>query len=99
MTTAAETARREDSVACWCCGGQYPEHQVLRLGSHPEVAVCLGCARYLNRRAREHGPSTAAVQRVRGVAQAARRAAVDRGWHEKPVIGRALRWLDRHSPW
>ena len=99
MTTAAETARREDSVACWCCGGRYPERQVVRLGSHPEVAVCAGCARYLNRRATEHEPSSAAVQRVRGVARATRRAVMERGWHEKPVIGRALRWVDRHSPW
>jgi len=49
MTTAAETTRASDAVPYWCCGNQYADDQVVRLGRHPEVAVCLGCARYLNR--------------------------------------------------
>jgi ribosome-binding protein aMBF1 (putative translation factor) len=98
MTTAAEATRETDGVPCWCCGNQYAEDQVVRLGRHPEVAVCIGCARYLNRRAKEHRPATAATQRVRGVMQAARRTVVRRNLQEKPVIGRVLRWLDGHLP-
>jgi hypothetical protein len=99
MTAAAETAQATDDVACWCCGNKYPADRVVRLGSHPEVAVCVGCAHYLDRRAKEHEPVTAATQRMRGAAGAARRAVIDRHWHEMPVIGRGLRWLDRRLPW
>ena len=99
MTTAAETAREKDNVACWCCGDRYPQDRVVHLGSHPEVAVCVGCAAYLNRRAKEQQPSTAATRRGRAAANAVRGAVIERGWHEKPGVGKALRWLNRHSPW
>jgi hypothetical protein len=88
-----------DTVACWCCGDQTPPERVVHLGSHPEVAVCGGCAAYLHRRAKEQQPSTPATRRVRGAAGAVRRTVIERGWHERPVVGRALRWLDRRSPW
>ena len=41
----------QDPVECWCCGSSFPEEQVVRLGQHPEAAVCLDCALFLNRRA------------------------------------------------
>jgi hypothetical protein len=29
-----------DEADCWCCGQRYPNERLVRLGSHPEVAVC-----------------------------------------------------------
>lgn len=26
---------------CWCCGGIFPQSELVRLGQHPEVGVCL----------------------------------------------------------
>lgn len=98
LTTAAEANQETDAVPCWCCGDQFTNDQVLRLGTHPEVAVCIGCTHYLYRRAKDHSPASAGARGVRRVMQAARGAVIRRRLHEKPVIGTALRWLDRHLP-
>ncbi|HEX5966903.1 MAG TPA: hypothetical protein VFY88_00385 [Intrasporangium sp.] len=96
---AAETnpAKPEE---CWCCGNTYGESSLLHLGSHPEVTVCLACGDYLARRAQERrdefSPSLAG--RARDVMRAGRRVVMDHGWHELPVVGRVLRWLDRYVP-
>ncbi|AEH10796.1 MULTISPECIES: hypothetical protein [Protofrankia] len=49
--TATESDAAEPRV-CWCCGGTYPEPGLVRLGSHPEVGICLPCAHYLHQQAR-----------------------------------------------
>lgn len=96
---APETAvGAADTVACWCCGARYPEQGVVRLGNHPEVAVCIHCAHYLKRRARAREASVTA-QRLRGKADAVRGAVMERGWHDRHVLGKALRWVDKHLPW
>jgi hypothetical protein len=96
----AETTRDQDesAVTCWCCGVAALEHDVVRLGDHPEVAVCLTCTAYLRRRAREHaaGPFGRRMHRLGG---RARDAVMRRGWHELPILGGLLRRLDRHLPW
>jgi len=85
---------------CWCCGGEFEERDLVRLGMHPEVGVCSGCARYLQRRAVEREdelrPSRSAQVRagVRGV----RDRVIARGWHRLPILGRLLRRIDRHLP-
>ncbi|MGH3516340.1 MAG: hypothetical protein ACRDQ7_02765 [Haloechinothrix sp.] len=85
---------------CWCCGTEYPESQLVRLGRHPEVAVCVGCARWLRRRARqrydEQHPSP--TGRLRGGVQAIRAAVIRKGWHERGALGALLRRIDRHLP-
>jgi ribosome-binding protein aMBF1 (putative translation factor) len=85
---------------CWCCGSSFPEEHVVRLGQHPEVAVCLDCALFLHRRATqrrdESNPSLAG--RVRSGLQACRDWVVARGWHAHGRFGSFLRWLDRHLP-
>ncbi len=79
-----------DSPTCWCCGNAFDEHDLSRLGSHPEVAVCGRCAQWLYRRARanaESGSRTPGVLVRRGLA-AARRGVMRarlQGW---PVLGR-----------
>lgn len=98
--TAAASGGAIDEVACWCCGRPTPETDVVHLGEHPEVVVCLPCAHYLHQRARDsedsRRPSPAA--RVRDGLRAGRRLVMRRGWHTRPVIGPALRWLGRRLP-
>jgi hypothetical protein len=48
MTVAPE-AVQASTPACWCCGAEFEERDLVRLGSHPEVGVCFGCARFLQR--------------------------------------------------
>jgi hypothetical protein len=87
-------------VVCWCCGRPNREPDVVRLGDHPEVAVCLGCAHFLHQRARaredELRPSPAG--RARDVLRAARALVMRRGWHELAVIGPLLRRLGARLP-
>jgi ribosome-binding protein aMBF1 (putative translation factor) len=87
-------------VVCWCCGRPKGEPDVVRLGDHPEVAVCLDCAHFLHRSARsredELRPSPAG--RARDVLRAARALVMRRGWQELPVIGPLLRRLGPRLP-
>jgi hypothetical protein len=82
---------------CWCCGSRKPEAQLLRLGARPEAAICLDCATHLRQRARAHSPKPV----VRHLHKAANRiggAVMHAGLHNRPIIGRTLRWLNRRSP-
>ena len=101
--TAEVVPRRvdgRDDVGCWCCGQARAEADVVRLGNHPEVAVCLGWARFLHQRARAREdslrPSPGA--RVRVVVRAGRSCVVQRGWQDQRLLGPVLRRLDRHLP-
>ena len=87
-------------VSCWCCGQEQPESSVVRLGSHPEVAVCLRCARFLHQQARgrEDALRVSPAARFRDGLRAARRLVIRRGWHQRRVIGPLLRRLGRHTP-
>lgn len=87
-------------VACWCCGTTVPESAVVRLGGHPEVAVCLRCAHYLHQRARarEDAARPSLAGRFRDGLRAGRRLVMSRGWHQKPVIGPVLRRLGPRLP-
>ena len=89
-----------EPMECWCCGSSFPEEHVVRLGQRPEVAVCLDCALFLNRRAmqRRDELSPSLARRVRSGLQACRDWVVARGWHAHGAFGSFLRWLDRHLP-
>ncbi|MCA1675072.1 MAG: hypothetical protein LC799_23750 [Actinobacteria bacterium] len=95
-----EQQERVPGMGCWCCGTEYPEADLVRLGQHPEVGVCLGCARWLQRRAvlryGERHPSP--IARLRAGVNAVRSAVVRKGWHERGVLGAVLRWIDRRLP-
>lgn len=84
--------------SCWCCGRMTAEEALVRLGNHPEVGVCVNCVRFLRRRARDYQASVTR-QQVRGAAESIRNEVMRRGWHDHPVIGPVLLWINRHSPW
>jgi len=83
---------------CWCCGSVSSEDALVHLGNHPEVGVCVNCVHFLRRRARDL-QATAMRGRLRGAADSIRSEVMARGWHQRPVIGPALRWLNQHTPW
>ncbi|WP_132286541.1 hypothetical protein [Kribbella sp. VKM Ac-2568] len=98
--TAAEETFQPTAPACWCCGGEFDERDLVRLGTHPEVGVCLGCARYLQRRAaeREDELRISPAARLRVGVRGAREWVISRGWHRLPVVGTVLQRIDRHLP-
>lgn len=99
MSVADETSRPTPPV-CWCCGGEFDERDLVRLGAHPEVGVCLGCARFLQRRAaqREDELRTSPAAKLRGVVRSLRELVISRGWHRLPVVGQLLQRINRHLP-
>ena len=98
MAAEAIEHQQVERPICWCCGNTFDEQDLSRLGSHPEVGVCAGCAQWLYRRARssaETGTPGALVRR--GVA-AARGRVMRAGLQDWPVLGTLVRRLDRHLP-
>ena len=89
-----------EHVSCWCCGGDYDEREVVRLGAHPEVAICLRCTVFLRQNAGarqdELHPTMGAKART-GVRQA-RGWVMRHDWHHNPVVGPILRRVNRHLP-
>ncbi len=99
MSAETQTATDQASESrCWCCGKTRSEDTLVRLGSHPEVGVCISCVHFLRRRARDR-QATVMRQRLRGAAESVRGQVMARGWHQRPVVGPALQWLNRHLPW
>ena len=99
----AEVATESDAaepLKCWCCDGEYQDAELVRLGTHPEVGVCLRCAHFLHQQARgrEDALRPSPASRVRGGLRAGRRVVMQRHWHQKPIIGRPLRWLGQRLP-
>ncbi|MGH3149321.1 MAG: hypothetical protein ACRDOB_01125 [Streptosporangiaceae bacterium] len=97
VQTPTTTDQTEQS-RCWCCGKIRSEETLVRLGNHPEVGICISCVHFLRRRARDH-QATVMRQTLRGTAESIRREVMARGWHQRPVVGPALQWLNRHLPW
>jgi hypothetical protein len=99
MSSETQTAIGEvGESGCWCCGRMTAEKALVRLGNHPEVGVCVSCVRFLGRRARDYQASVW-HQQLRGAAETVRGEVMRRGWHERPGIGPALLWINRHLPW
>lgn len=99
-TRAAVEDDGPSASQCWCCGAIEDPARLVHLGNHPEVTLCLGCARWVSKRAWEIEDASKAgpVVRVRDRFRAARRAVVDRGWHHHRVFGGPLRWLGKRLP-
>jgi hypothetical protein len=72
----------------------------VRLGEHPEVHLCLGCAHFVHQQAWEiedeekAGPASVLRERVRAL----RALVIRRGWHDNRFVGGRLRWLGKHLP-
>jgi hypothetical protein len=98
MTSESKTVGGAAESECWCCGRMTAQEALVRLSNHPEVGVCISCVRFLSRRARDYQASVTR-KKLRGTAESIRGQVMSRGWHERPVIGPALRWIDKHVPW
>lgn len=87
-------------TACWCCGTPYSDADLVHLGQHPEVGICAGCARWLHRRAMAHHDDQhpSAAGQLRRAIGTLRERVIKQGWHNRPIIGKLLRRLDRHLP-
>ncbi|WP_427384503.1 hypothetical protein [Janibacter sp. G56] len=100
---AAQAAVQDEQAqrpSCWCCGNTFDEQDLSRLGTHPEVGVCAGCAQWLHRRARstaETGRRTPGAAARRAVS-AVRGRVMRAGVQDWPVVGFLLRRLDKHLP-
>ena len=90
----------DEERECWCCGTPNPPSRLLQLNGHPEVEVCLECARYLALRAGERRDQLrpSLTGRLRDVLRAARGLVVGHGWQRLPIIGPVLRWIGRFTP-
>ncbi len=96
MPTQAVTEDREPSPSqCWCCGAIEDASGLVRLGNHPEVAVCTGCAHSLSKWAWEieDQARTGLAVRARDGIRRLRKTVVRHGWHNNKIVGRGLRWL------
>ncbi|PYI65491.1 hypothetical protein CVV68_18150 [Arthrobacter livingstonensis] len=97
MTTEEPGSEPEEQM-CWCCGTVYPESRLIRLGSRPEAGVCLNCTIHLRRRARERlaeGRRPLARWKAQ-VSRQSREQIMEHHWHQRPIIGPILRWINRH---
>jgi hypothetical protein len=100
---SAVTSAEDGSVSrseCWCCGITDDPDKLVHLGNHPEVALCLRCARWASKQADEiddRARNGLAVM-LRDRARFARRVVVQRGWHQLPLVGGVLRKLGRYAP-
>jgi hypothetical protein len=94
-----EGAASEETTTCWCCGREYDEAGVLRLGARPEAAVCVDCAYHLGRRARERTASAGPVRVLYRTGGRIRETVTRRGWPDLPVLGAIVRRIGRHLPW
>jgi hypothetical protein len=99
-TSAAVEDSELEPSACWCCGTVDAPERMVHLGNHPEVALCLGCARWAAKQAWEIEDQgrTGPVARARDRFRAIRRGVVDRGWHRHRLFGGPLRWIGKHLP-
>ncbi len=97
VLTAIEDPELPPHAECWCCGRIEPPDRVVRLGNHPEVAVCIRCAYSLKTWARaiEDRDRTGLAVRLRAAIRAARELVIRRGWHQHGPLARPLRWLGR----
>jgi hypothetical protein len=85
---------------CWCCGSIDDPERMVHLGDHPEVTMCLPCARWAAKEAweLEDRGKTGSLAKMRHRLRQLRRGVIHRGWHRHHVLGRPVRWLGKHLP-
>jgi hypothetical protein len=97
MTNTDEQPRGSE---CWCCGMTQPSDQLVALGNHPEVHLCIRCAYSVRNWAREieDRDKTGIGVRARAAARRVRQSVVRHHLHQSRFLGRPLRWLGRRLP-
>lgn len=100
MMLDGETPMAGIIPSCWCCGAHQAGNDLVRLGAHPEVGICLDCAQWVGRRARarrdeQHPTPSGHLRRALSIL---REHVINRGWHERGSLGTLLRSIDRHLP-
>lgn len=100
MTTAPDTGHNTATPACWCCGTPYPAAHLINLDAHPETVVCRQCAIYLGRRAKaaDDALNPTLGGHLRSVVSVGRNQVIRLRLHERPILGKLLRTIDRHLP-
>ena len=97
--TAAEQRESTRHSHCWCCGKTFGEDELVRLGEHPEVGVCLQCAIWLKRRAVAHHKQHPSLSgRLLSEVDTVRNKVIEHGWHHHPRLGPVLRLINRYLP-
>jgi hypothetical protein len=95
-----DAGEQPGSSECWCCGAIQPPANLIHLGNHPEVHLCVRCAYSVKTWASEiedrgrSGPGVTARAAVRR----GRSTVMRRHLHQHKWIGRPLRWLGRRLP-
>jgi hypothetical protein len=101
MTSAsAETHDVPALGQCWCCGSDNDPTLMVRLGNHPEVALCRPCARWAAKQAWEldDQSKTGVLVIARNQFRSIRQTVIHHGWHRSPIIGASLRWIGKRLP-
>ena len=100
VLTAIEDPELPPHAECWCCGRIERPDRLVRLGNHPEVAVCIRCAYSLKSWARaiEDRDRAGLSTRIRAGIRRGRRTVIRHGWHRRGPLARPLRWLGRRLP-
>lgn len=98
--TSTDEPARPSATKCWCCNGEYDERELVRLGAHPEVGICLACAVDVKQRAgeREDELRPTAITKLRTGVRRSRVWVIAHDWHNRPILGPVLRWINRHLP-
>jgi len=98
--TAVGTEEPPPRSECWCCGLVEDPSRMVRLGNHPEVSLCLRCARWAAKQAAELEDlgRTGLLVLLRNRLRLARHRVIERGWHRNRYLGGALGWLGRRLP-
>lgn len=100
MATAQGRYPERPSGKCWCCGAIDDPERMVHLGNHPEVAMCLPCARWAAKEAWkiEDRERTGVLVSARARLRHVRLRVIHRNWHRHRLFGRPLHWLGRHLP-
>ncbi len=100
MTTVPDTNDNTATADCWCCGSPYPSADLIHLDAHRETVVCLQCSTYLGRRSKAAydalHPTLGGHLRV--VVSVGRNQVIRLRLHERQILGKLLRTIDRHLP-
>ena len=73
---------------------------MVRLGNHPDVVLCLPCARWAAKQAAaiEDELRSGLLVSLRGRMRELLSGVIRRGWHRNPVVGRVIRRIGRYWP-